>query len=104
MKHKVPHDLPLDLAKKAADAALQEYRTKYPDYDPQVTWSDDKTAEVALRAKGMSLKGVFEILPDAVSIDMEVPLLLRPLKAKAMAVIEEQIRHWIGKAKTGALS
>ncbi len=104
MKHMVPHDLPLDMAKKAADAALQEYKTKYPDYDPQVTWTDDKTAEVALRAKGMSLKGVFEILPDAVSIEMEVPLLLRPFKAKAMEVIEQQIRHWIGKAKTGALS
>src|SRR5688572_27996867 len=104
MKHMVPHDLPFDLAKKAADAALQEYRTKYPDFDPQVTWSDEKTAEVALKAKGMSLKGVFEILPDSVSIDMDVPLLLRPFKAKAMEVIEEQIRHWIGKAKTGALS
>lgn len=104
MKHKVPHDLSIDLARKAADAALQEYKAKYPDYDPQVTWSDDKTAEVALRAKGMSLKGVFEILPDAVTIEMEVPLLLRPFKAKAMEVIEDQIRMWIDKAKAGALS
>ena len=104
MKHKVPHDLPFDLAKKAADAALQEYRRKFPDYDPQVTWSDDKTAQVALKAKGMSLKGIFEIQSDAVAIDMDVPLLLRPFKAKAMEVIEDEIRTWIGKAKNGALS
>ena len=104
MKHKVPHDLPIDLARKAADAALQEYKQRFPDYDPRVTWSDDKTAEVALRAKGISLKGVFEILPDAVSIEMDVPLLLRPFRSKAMEVIEDQIRHWIDKAKAGALS
>ena len=104
MKHLVPHDLPIELARKAADHALQAYRTKFPDYDPQVTWTDDKTAHVEFHAKGMSLKGVFEILPDAVTIDMEVPLLLRPFKAKAMEVIEGQIREWIGKAKTGELS
>src|SRR5574337_318783 len=80
MKHTVPHDLPFDLAKKAADAALQSYRTRFPDYDPQVTWADDKTANVALKAKGMSLKGVFEINPDHIAMDMEVPLLLRPFK------------------------
>ena len=103
MKHTVPHDLPFDLAKKAADAALQSYKSRFPDYAPQVTWSDDKTANVELHAKGMTLKGVFEILPDAISMDMEVPLLLRPFKQKALDVIEEQIKHWIAKAKSGEL-
>ena len=103
MKHTVPHDLPFDLAKKAADHALQNYKQRFPDYDPQVTWSDEKTANVALKAKGISLKGVFEILPDAISMDMEVPLLLRPFKSKALEVIEEQIKEWIAKAKSGQL-
>ncbi|HEY4223440.1 MAG TPA: polyhydroxyalkanoic acid system family protein [Myxococcota bacterium] len=104
MKHSVPHDLPFDLAKKAADAALQSYRTRFPDFDPQVSWSDDKTANVDLKAKGMSLKGVFEIEPNAITIDMEVPLLLRPFKQKAIDVIEQQIKDWIAKAKRGELS
>ncbi len=104
MKHMVPHDLSFDLAKKAADAALQSYKARFPDYDPQVTWTDDKTANVALKAKGISLKGVFEILPDAIAMDMEVPFLLRPFKSKALEVIEEQIRIWIGKAKNGELT
>jgi hypothetical protein len=103
MKHTVPHDLPFDLAKKAADAALQSYRAKFPDYDPQVKWTDDKTAHVELRAKGMSLRGIFEIMPDAVAMDMEVPLLLRPFKQKALEVIEGEIKKWIAKAKTGEL-
>jgi hypothetical protein len=104
MKHSVPHDLPFDLAKKAADAALKAYRSRFPQYDPQVTWSDDKTANVEFSAKGMKLRGTFEILNDAVSMDMEVPLLLRPFKAKAMEVIEGEIRTWIEKAKNGQLS
>ena len=103
MKHMVPHDLSFDLAKKAADAALQSYRARFPDYDPQVTWSDERTANVALKAKGMSLKGVFEINPDNIAMDMEVPLLLRPFKQKALEVIEEQIKVWIDKAKRGEL-
>jgi hypothetical protein len=103
MKHTVPHDLPFELARKAADAALQNYKARFPEYDPQVTWNNERTAEVALKAKGISLKGVFEILPDAVAMDMEVPLLLRPFKQKALDVIEEQIREWITKAKNGQL-
>lgn len=103
MKHTVPHDLPFELARKAADHALQSYKARFPEYDPQVTWDDDKTAQVALKAKGMTLKGIFEIQPDAVAMDMEVPLLLRPFKQKALEVIEEQIRKWIEKARNGEL-
>lgn len=104
MKHLVPHDLPIELARKAADHALQSYRERFPHFEPQVTWTDDKTAQVALKAKGICLTGVFQILPDAVSIDMDVPLLLRPFRAKAMQVIERQICEWIAKAKAGDLA
>jgi hypothetical protein len=99
----VPHDLSFDLAKKAADAALQSYKQRFPDYDPQVTWSDEKTAHVALKAKGMAMKGIFEINADNIAMDMEVPFLLKPFKQKALEVIEEQIKMWIAKAKSGEL-
>lgn len=104
MKHLVPHDLTPELARKAADAALKSYGDRFPDYAPQVEWTDPKTAEVNFKAKGMSIKGLFEILPNAVAIDMEVPLLLRPFKAKAIDVIEREIQKWIAQAKSGALS
>ena len=104
MKHRVPHDLTLDLAKKAADRARQSYRERFPEYDPQDTWADEKTAHVEFKAKGMSMKGIFEILPDAVEMDMEVPLLLRPFKQKALDVVEKQIVEWIAKAKRGELT
>lgn len=103
MKHSVPHDLPLDLAKKATDAALQAYRARFPDYDPQVTWTSDKTAEVTFKALGKTMTGTFEILDRAIDMDLEVPLLMRPFKSKAIEVVEEKIRDWIDRAKRGEL-
>jgi Putative polyhydroxyalkanoic acid system protein (PHA_gran_rgn) len=104
MKHSVPHDLSIEMAKKVADAALQAYKARFAEYDPQITWVNDRLAEVTFRAKGMSMKGSFEIKDTAVDMDMEVPLLLRPFKNKALEVIEEQIKKWIDKARTGELT
>ena len=42
MKHSVPHDLSLELARKAADAALQSYKARFAEYDPQVVWVHDR--------------------------------------------------------------
>ena len=103
MKHAVPHDLPKPLAKKAADAALQAYSARFAEYNPQITWTDEDTAEVCFKAKGITLKGTFEIHPGEVCMDMEVPLLLRPFRQKAMDVVEGEIRTWIGRAKAGEL-
>ncbi len=104
MKHSVPHDLSLELARKAADAALQSYKARFAEYDPQVVWVHDRLAEVTFNVKGLSMKGSFEITDTAVDMDMEVPLLLRPFKSKALEVIEVQIRQWIDKARKGELS
>ncbi len=104
MKHSVPHDLPIPLAKKAADAALKSYSERFAEYDPQIAWINEQLAEVTFRVKGLSMKGSFEIRDSAVDMDMEVPLLLRPFKSKALEVIEEQITKWIDKARRGELA
>jgi hypothetical protein len=103
MKHTVTHDLPFDLAKKAADAALQAYATRFAEYDPRVTWTSERAAEVAFSAKGVTLKGTFEILSDRIEMEMEVPLLLRMFRQKALDVVEGEIVAWVQKAKAGAL-
>jgi hypothetical protein len=103
MKHSVPHDLPLDLARKAADAALKAYADRFADYAPQVSWTTDTTAEVAFSAKGVTLKGNFAILADRIEMEMEVPMLLRMFRQKALDVVEGEIRAWVDKARSGAL-
>jgi hypothetical protein len=103
MKHSVPHDLGSERAKKAADAALAAYSQKFAKYDPRVNWATPTRADIAFTVKGMSLKGVLEVLPNAIELDLDVPFLLRPFKGQALAVIEGEIKEWIGKARTGEI-
>ena len=103
MKHTVTHDLPLDLARKAADAALNAYANRFAEYEPRVSWTSDSSAEVAFSAKGVTLKGTFSILADRIEMEMEVPLLLRMFRQKALDVVEGEIVAWIQKAKAGQL-
>ena len=51
----------------------------------------------------MSLKGVLEVGPSSIDMDLDVPFLLRPFKSTALGVIEEEIRKWIDKAKAGQI-
>jgi hypothetical protein len=103
MKHAVAHDLSLESAKKAATAALEAYSARFAEYNPSITWLNDYLAEVQFKVKGVSLKGTFAILDKSIEMDMEVPMLLRMFKQKAIDVVEGEINKWIDKARTGAV-
>ena len=103
MKHSVPHSLPLDAAKKVAQHAMEAYQARFAEYNPTITWVSNTLAEVSFKAKGVSLKGTFEILADRIDMDMEVPFLLRMFKQKAVDVIESEINTWLAKAKAGQI-
>ena len=103
MKHRVAHDLDDDTARQACDAAIDAYRSRFPEFNPEASWKDDKAAEVRFSAKGVTLKGSIELVPGAVLLDLDVPLVFRFLKKKAIAVIEEEIQDWVKKARTGDL-
>lgn len=103
MKHTVPHDLPKEKARQVTDKALECYKERFCDYNPEIRWKSDDEAEVAFKAKGVSIKGNFQLLPDAISIEMDVPFVLKLFQKKAVDVVEREIQHWIGKAKAGEL-
>lgn len=104
MKHTVPHDLPPDLARKAADAAIKSYTERFAEYAPTVRWVSDQLAEVAFNVKGMALKAKVELQDRAIAADMDVPFLLRMFQKQAARIIDDEIQTWIGKAKAGELS
>lgn len=104
MKHTVPHDLPPDLARKAADAAIKSYMERFADYSPTVRWLSDRLAEVAFNVKGVGLKAKVELQDQAIAADMDVPFLLRMFQRRATEIIDDEIQRWIGKAKAGELS
>ena len=103
MKHIIKHDLSPEQARKATDKAFETYRQKFADYNPTATWVNDKRAEISFSAKRITLDGAIELQPGQIELELDVPLLFRPFKGKAIAVIEESIQEWIAKAKKGEL-
>jgi len=103
MEHRVSHDLGRELGKKAAQAAFGAYAAKYAEYKPTTTWTGDYTATVSFSVKGFGLKGDVEVHERDITLDLEVPFLLRAFKSKALDIIEREIRIWCDKAKRGEL-
>jgi SMC interacting uncharacterized protein involved in chromosome segregation len=101
MKHAVPHDLGPERAKSVAEAAISSYEKRFEKYSARARWVTATRAEISFNVKGMALSGTLEVLANTIEMDLEVPFLLRPFKSTAIGVIEEEVRAWIAKEKTG---
>ncbi len=101
MKHTVNHGIDKPLARKATEKALESYKERFAEYNPTVTWRTEDEARVEFKAKGMTLKGNFLLTDSDVNIEMDVPLLMRPFRKKAVDVVEKEILAWVAKAKNG---
>ena len=49
------------------------------------------------------LRGEMEITPGTIEMELDVPLLLRPFRKRALAIVDEETRGWIEKAKAGEI-
>ena len=103
MRHTITHNLSPELARKTADKAFETYKAKFSQYNPQANWTSPNQAEIAFKAKGVSLKGNVELKPKAFELELKVPLLFKPLQKKALDISEKEIRTWIGKAERGEI-
>jgi len=103
MKHSVVHDLGRAQAKRVAESAWKSYSDRFANYSPSCTWAGDYKANIGFNVKGVKLAGSIDVNEKDIELDLDVPFLLRPFKGQALKVIEEEIRKWIGKAKTGEL-
>ncbi len=103
MKHSIPHDLSMELARKATRRAFQSYAERFSDFKPTADWVDENTARISFSAKGLTLNGGIELKPTEALLDLDVPFVMRPFKKKALKVIEEEMRDWITRAKNGEL-
>lgn len=103
MRHVVAHELGLELACQAARAACADYASRFARFEPKVVWSDPQRGEVRFQARGVQLVGRFEVRADRMILDLDVPLLLRPLQGRAVQVIDRELRRWIERARAGEL-
>lgn len=104
MDHVVAHDLGRDLAKKATIAAIDTYVKRFEQYNPRTTWTGDYQATVALRVKGIHLEGRMDIRDAEIAMNLDVPFVLRPFRARALSIIDREIGVWMAKAKAGELT
>jgi len=103
MKHVIEHPLDVETAHKVADRAFGEYKAKYPAYDPKLTWTGERDANIAFSAKGVHIAGKLKVREGAIDVDLEVPFLLRVFQSKAIDVIDREVRRWVERAKAGEL-
>jgi hypothetical protein len=103
MEHRIEHDLSPELARKAVQSAIENYRERFAKYQVEAAWQTGDEVRVGFNAKGAKLSGQVKLVPHAIVIDMDVPFLLRPFRGKALEVIELQVQKWIEKARSGQL-
>lgn len=103
MEHRVPQDVGRDLAKRATMAAFAVYAERYGHYRPKAEWLGDYKAQLSFRVNGLDLRGTVEFHEREIGLAMDVPMLLRPLRAKALGRIERELELWCGKAKAGLI-
>ncbi len=103
MKHTVDHGLSKDIAKQATQKAFESYQQKLSDYDPQADWVEDDHAEVTFSVKGYTLEGTIELTDENIVLQLDIPMLLKPFKNKAVSVVEDEIDEWVEKARQGEL-
>jgi len=103
IKHTIHHGLELALAKRAIGEAMDAYSARFADYSPTFAWETDHIGRVAFHAKGVTVVGEIEIIGPNVTVDLEVPLILRLFRGKAMEVIDREVKAWCEKARNGEL-
>ena len=103
MKHRIHHGLDHDLAIKVIDKAMEGYSARFPDYHPTFVWETDTRGRLAFKAKGVNVSGDIELVGREITVDLEVPFILRIFKGKAMKVIEDEVNAWVTRAKNGEL-
>jgi hypothetical protein len=103
MKHEIPHDLDVSMAKTVAVRAFDSYRARFAEYGPKMEWAGDRDAKIEFRVKGFTLHGSIGIRARSIDLDLDVPFVLRLFKSRAIDVIEKEVRVWLAKAKAGEL-
>lgn len=103
MEHRIDHDLDPELARKAIAKAIETYTERFARYQPEASWVGTDKVKVGFTAKGVKLAGDLRLEPRAVVVDIQVPLLLRPFKGKAIDAIEQAVREWIDRAREGKI-
>ena len=82
-------------AKSRVDSLLPQLFDQFGDGVSNVhhTWTDS-TMRFSVRVRGFDLKGTLDVTDGAVTLDVGIPLLLRPLQGRIEAVIQDKLAEY----------
>jgi hypothetical protein len=103
VKHQISHDLPPDQLEKAVQRFAEVYCERFRHYQVEASWRDPRTLDINFRVAGTALRGSLVLGPQALEIEMKVPLAFRLFKSRALRAIEEEVRPWLAAAGRGEL-
>lgn len=101
MEHRIPHGLSLPLARVVTRKALESYQQRYPEYHPTGVWQTEDNATFSLHILGADVTGEVRVDASAVTLDLDVPLLLRPWQRGVARAVEEEIALWVQWGREG---
>jgi hypothetical protein len=103
MKHDIPHDLEIDLAKLAARKAAEAYAQRFAKYDYKHRWSSETRLELSFTVMGKRLEGIMEVQARKLALELDVPFMFKVFQGQAIDIIEREAKDWIAKARRGEL-
>ncbi|MCR9159285.1 MAG: polyhydroxyalkanoic acid system family protein [Nannocystaceae bacterium] len=104
MKYVAKHGIDdLDRVKTVIEKAYDSYKERLSEYNPSLSWKDDRNATVSFTVMKKSLSTDFEITPDEVRIEGKIPFIFKPFESKIEKVVGGEVEKWIVKAKNGEL-
>jgi len=75
---------------KLSEELKKDYGNQISDYSE--SWKDN-IAEVSLKAMGMKIKGVLEILSDKVTMKGKIPLMAKPFQGQIENMIRAKLKE-----------
>jgi hypothetical protein len=100
MEHVIAHQLDLAAARGIADRAFAEYSTRFARYTPTLRWVTEHRGEASFTAAGYTLTGSIEIAENKITLNLDVPLLLRPFKKIAVDIVDREVKRWLDQASS----
>jgi hypothetical protein len=97
MKHVIQHHLDVAQSRRIAERALEHYEKRFARYEPKVRWLDERRADVTFTAKGMAMRGMVELQPGALAVDLEVPFLFRAFRGTAVRLLETELKKFLAE-------
>jgi hypothetical protein len=103
MKGTIEHDLTPEQLRLAVTKFAETYVQRFAEYKATASWLSDDRVEVRFKVKGVSLAGQLELRPREIALDMKVPLPFQLFRSRALKAIEDEVKPWLARAKSGEL-